>query len=164
MTASDVARRDMSPPDAARKRPISVIMVSYMTGPALMEAITAVLSDRDIHELIVVDNGNTENARARLSQLTAKHHRIRFLQGHGNIGFARACNYGANLATGHYLLFLNPDAVITLTSAISFMLRISKFVDGRAKWAAKSALCLARPSCIMGRRPEFPEFGLRKKS
>ena len=46
-------------PDVARKRPISVVMVSYMTGPALMEAITAVLADRDIHELIVVDNGNT---------------------------------------------------------------------------------------------------------
>ena len=105
------------PPDAARKRPISVIMVSYMTGPALMEAITAVLADRDIHELIVVDNGNTESARARLSQLTAKRTRVRFLQGHGNIGFARACNYGANLATGHYLLFLNPDAVITKGAA-----------------------------------------------
>ena len=99
-------------PDVARKRPISVVMVSYMTGPALMEAITAVLADRDIHELIVVDNGNTESARARLSELTARRSRVRFLQGHGNIGFARACNYGANLATGHYLLFLNPDAVI----------------------------------------------------
>jgi GT2 family glycosyltransferase len=101
-----------TPFDPARKRPVSVVMVSYMTGPALMEAITAVLADRDIHELIVVDNGNTESARARLSQLTAKQSRVRFLQGHGNIGFARACNYGANLATGHYLLFLNPDAVI----------------------------------------------------
>jgi len=103
--------------DAARKRPISVIMVSYMTGPALMEAIQAVLEDRDIHELIVVDNGNTESARARLSELTAKRNRVRFLQGHGNIGFARACNYGANLATGHYLLFLNPDAVISKGAA-----------------------------------------------
>jgi len=68
-----VSKRDTDigvPPDAARKRPISVIMVSYMTGPALMEAITAVLADRDIHELIVVDNGNTESARARLSELT----------------------------------------------------------------------------------------------
>lgn len=100
-------------PEAARKRPISVIMVTYMTGPALMEAITAVLADRDIHELIVVDNGNTESARTRLSQLTAKQNRVRFLQGHGNIGFARACNYGAKLATGHYFLFLNPDAVIS---------------------------------------------------
>jgi len=105
------------PPDAARKRPISVIMVSYMTGPALMEAITAVLADRDIHELIVVDNGNTESARARLAELTAKRTRVRFLQGHGNIGFARACNYGANLATGHYFLFLNPDAIIAKGAA-----------------------------------------------
>jgi len=104
-------------PEAAKKRPISVVMVSYMTGPALMEAISAVLADRDIHELIVVDNGNTESARTRLSELTAKEDRVRFLQGHGNIGFARACNYGANLATGHYLLFLNPDAVISKTAA-----------------------------------------------
>lgn len=103
--------------DVARKRPISVVMVSYMTGPALMEAIMAVLADRDVHELIVVDNGNTESARARLSELTAKRVRVRFLQGHGNIGFARACNYGAKLATGHYLLFLNPDAVISKGSA-----------------------------------------------
>lgn len=114
--ASDNAALGL-PPDAAKKRPISVIMVSYMTGPALMEAIMAVLADRDIHELIVVDNGNTESARARLSELTAKRTRVRFLQGHGNIGFARACNYGANLATGHYFLFLNPDAIIAKGAA-----------------------------------------------
>ena len=118
------------PPEAAKKRPISVIMVSYMTGPALMEAITAVLEDRDIHELIVVDNGNTESARARLSELTAKRTRVRFLQGHGNIGFARACNYGANLATGHYLLFLNPDAVIA---------------KGAARQLANAGDCLMEP-------------------
>lgn len=103
--------------DVARKRPISVVMVSYMTGPALMESILAVLADRDIHELIVVDNGNTEPSRARLSELTANRNRVRFIQGHGNIGFARACNYGARLATGHYLLFLNPDAVIAKGAA-----------------------------------------------
>ena len=116
-TGSKAVNQIGIPPDSARKRPISVIMVSYMTGPALMEAITSVLADRDIHELIVVDNGNTESARARLSELTAKRTRVRFLQGHGNIGFARACNYGANLATGHYLLFLNPDAVISKGAA-----------------------------------------------
>lgn len=108
---------DVPAADAVRKRPISVVMVSYMTGPALMEAIMAVLADRDVHELIVVDNGNTERARAALSELTAKRNRVRFLQGHGNIGFARACNYGAKLATGHYLLFLNPDAVIATGAA-----------------------------------------------
>lgn len=116
--------------DTVRKRPISVVMVSYMTGPALIEAIMAVLADRDVHELIVVDNGNTESARARLSELTAKRNRVRFLQGHGNIGFARACNYGAKLATGHYLLFLNPDAVIT---------------SGAARQLANAGDCLVEP-------------------
>jgi GT2 family glycosyltransferase len=91
-------------------------MVSYMTGPALVEAIHAVLDDRDVHELIIVDNGNTESARARLSQLVMARNRVRFIQGHGNIGFARGCNYGAQLATGDYLLFLNPDAIMSVGS------------------------------------------------
>ncbi len=99
-------------PVSKREKPISVIMVSYMTGPALLEAIHAVLADKDIFELILVDNGNTLDARKRLSDVVAQHDRIRLLQGHGNIGFARACNYGANLARGEYFLFLNPDALI----------------------------------------------------
>ena len=103
--------------DAASDLPISVIMVSYTTVPALMEAIQAVLRDDDIFELIVVDNGNTESARTRLSTFIQDHDRVRFLQGHGNIGFARGCNYGAQLASGHYLLFLNPDAIISEGSA-----------------------------------------------
>ncbi len=99
-------------PVAHRDKPISVIMVSFMTGPALLEAINAVMADPDIFELILVDNGNSLDARKRLSDVVAQHDRIRLLQGHGNIGFARACNYGAHLARGEYLLFLNPDALI----------------------------------------------------
>ena len=104
-------------PISKREKPISVVMVSYMTGPALLEAIHAVMSDDDIFELILVDNGNTVEARKRLSDIVAQYDRIRLLQGHGNIGFARACNYGANLARGEYLLFLNPDALIETGAA-----------------------------------------------
>jgi len=100
-------------PVTQREKPISVVMVSYMTGPALPEAIINVLADPDIFELILVDNGNTPAARERLSHLVSQHDRIRLLQGHGNIGFAKACNYGASLARGEYLLFLNPDAIIS---------------------------------------------------
>jgi len=59
----------------ALKPKISVIMVSYMTGPALMEAITAVMNDKDIYELIIVDNGNIPTTRVRLSQLCADYDR-----------------------------------------------------------------------------------------
>ncbi len=95
-----------------RLKPISAIMVSYMTGPALHQAIRSVMNDKDIAELILVDNGNTVAARHSISKVVAKYDNIRLLQGHGNIGFSRACNYGAQLARGEYFLFLNPDALI----------------------------------------------------
>ncbi len=94
-------------------------MVSYHTGPALYEAVKAVLQDPDILELILVDNGNTEASRTALAQHIDAYDNIRLLQGHGNIGFSRGCNYGAAFARGDYLLFLNPDAVITPGSAMA---------------------------------------------
>jgi len=100
-----------------QKPRISVIMVSFMTGPALLEAITAVINDPEIFELVIVDNGNTYAARQKLSDLVTEHDKIRMLQSHGNIGFAKGCNYGVNFATGELLLFLNPDAVISPGSA-----------------------------------------------
>ncbi len=91
---------------------ISVIMVSYMTGPALLEAVSAILEDPDIYEIILVDNGNTPSARHSLSKMVMAHDKVRLLQGHGNVGFSKACNYGACLASGDYFLFLNPDAIL----------------------------------------------------
>ena len=98
---------------------ISVIMVSYMTGPALLEAISAVIDDKEIFELVIVDNGNTFAARQKLSDLVTEHDKIRMLQSHGNIGFAKGCNYGARMARGSHFLFLNPDAVIASGTAMS---------------------------------------------
>jgi GT2 family glycosyltransferase len=108
----------MSNSNAPAKKPrISVVMVSYMTGPALIEAITAVQNDPDIYELIIVDNGNSTADRAQLFQIAQRSRRVRLLQGHGNVGFARGCNYGAALATGDILFFLNPDANIEVGAA-----------------------------------------------
>jgi len=96
---------------------ISVIMVSYMTGPALHESVAAVLDDPGIYELILVDNGSSEAGRQAINRLIVADDRVRLLQGQGNIGFAKGCNYGATFATGELLLFLNPDAVISPGSA-----------------------------------------------
>ncbi len=97
---------------------ISVIMVSFMTGPALLEAISAVINDPEIFELVIVDNGNTYAARQKLSELVTEHDKIRMLQSHGNIGFAKGCNYGARMARGSHFLFLNPDAIIAPGTAM----------------------------------------------
>jgi GT2 family glycosyltransferase len=91
---------------------VSVVMVVYMTGPALFESIVFVLSDDRVGEFVIVDNGSPPADAARLQQLAADEPRVKLLSGHGNVGFARGCNMGAAAATGRKLLFLNPDAYL----------------------------------------------------
>ena len=91
---------------------ISVIMVVYMTGPALFTSIARVLADRDVDNFVIVDNGSLEADQARLFAISQTDNRIRLLQGHGNIGFARGANLGASAARGRFLVFLNPDAFL----------------------------------------------------
>ena len=89
----------------------SVVMVSYWTGEVLWEAIEAVLSpdQAGMTELILVDNGNSPAVAAELARRAEREPRLVLVTGHGNVGFARACNLGASRARGRHLLLLNPD-------------------------------------------------------
>ena len=130
------APSNIVPIPAANPKPtITVVMVTYRTGPALFEAVNAVLNDPDIFELIIVDNGNPEPTRMTLAECIGNHDNVRLLQGHGNIGFAKACNYGAEIATGDCFLFLNPDAVIA---------------PGAARKMADCGMTLCRPWIVGG--------------
>ncbi len=91
---------------------VSVIMVVYRTGPALFTSIRHVLAQPGVNEFVIVDNGSIEEDADRLSAIAASEPRIRLLQGHGNIGFAKGANLGASAATGKWLVFLNPDAFL----------------------------------------------------
>lgn len=91
---------------------ISVIMVVYLTGPALFTSIERVLADPDVDDFVIVDNGSSEADQARLFAISQTDDRVRLLQGHGNIGFARGANLGASAARGRFLVFLNPDAFL----------------------------------------------------
>ncbi|HVY34392.1 MAG TPA: glycosyltransferase family 2 protein [Caulobacteraceae bacterium] len=98
-----------SPADPPR---VSVIMVAYRTGPSLFTAIPRVLADLLVQELVLVDNGSAPEDAAKLREIAASEPRLRLLQGHGNIGFARGCNLGAGQAKSGHLLILNPDAYL----------------------------------------------------
>ena len=91
---------------------VSVVMVVYMTGPALFESIGFVLSEPRVGEFVIVDNGSPREDAERLKLLAETEPKVKLLAGHGNVGFARACNMGAAAATGRKLLFLNPDAFL----------------------------------------------------
>ena len=91
---------------------LSAIIVSYKTGPALIECVRAVLADSLIDDLIIVDNGNEAQTTAWMDGAVKDNAAMTILRGQGNVGFSRACNLGAKAAKGDVLLFLNPDAVL----------------------------------------------------
>ncbi|MBQ1563046.1 glycosyltransferase family 2 protein [Caulobacter sp.] len=108
----DPAHALAAAPDLRAPR-LSLIMVVYMTGPALMESVRHVLAEPAVDEFIIVDNGSTPVDAAWLRELSRREPRVRLLRGLGNVGFARAANLGAAAAKGEDLVFLNPDAFLT---------------------------------------------------
>lgn len=63
----------------------------------------------NIYEIIIVDNGSTDNTFKILSEFGDK---IRLLRNVTNLGFAKACNIGAYSANTPFLLFLNNDTEV----------------------------------------------------
>ncbi len=95
---------------------VSVIMVTFQTGASLRLAIDSVLLQSGLKELILVDNGNPEDALSYMRDLADSNKKVKLLTGHGNVGFARGCNLGAEHADGEYILLLNPDCILQKNS------------------------------------------------
>jgi len=106
------ARSAPAPKGAPRAPDVSVIMVVYRTGPALGESVRRALDDPCVDELVLVDNGSTTDEARILDAAAARDPRMRVLRGHGNVGFARGCNLGVEVARGRVLVVLNPDAFL----------------------------------------------------
>jgi len=60
-------------------------------------------------EIIVVDNASTDGTKDYLEGLGQQ---IHVVNNTSNLGFAKACNQGADIATGEYLLLLNNDTIV----------------------------------------------------
>src|SRR3954468_21107756 len=77
---------------------ISVVMVVYQTGEALIQSILHVLAEPLVDEFVIVDNGSPPAEAERLRVLGLTEPRVVLQQGHGNVGFARGANLGAETA------------------------------------------------------------------
>jgi hypothetical protein len=87
---------------------VSVIIATHNRETLVAEAIDSVLAQSmKVREIIVVDDGSTDNTRQRLSQYGD---RIRaFFQ--SNLGASEARNYGVRQAKAQWIAFLDDDDV-----------------------------------------------------
>jgi hypothetical protein len=116
---------------------MSVVIVTFNSRDALAPTLTPLVEQlRDGDELIVVDNGS-EDGTPDVARSLAPGATV--IETSENLGFAAACNRGAEAATAELLCLLNPDAVPSPGWREAIELPLG---DGR-DWAAWQALVTA---------------------
>ena len=89
---------------------VSIIIVSFNVRSYLVNAIDSILkSNYSSYEIIVVDNNSYDNT---VDLITDKYSRVNIISNDENVGFGKAVNQAAKIATGDYFLILNPDTII----------------------------------------------------
>ncbi|MCJ7820034.1 MAG: glycosyltransferase family 2 protein [Bacteroidales bacterium] len=92
---------------------ISVIIVSYKGAERLalcLASLARAAGGKVTSEIIITDNCSEDEG---IEKIQRQYPQFTFLHNEVNGGFANGCNLGASHASGEYLLFLNPDTVVT---------------------------------------------------
>lgn len=133
---------------------LSVIIVNYNVKYFLEHCLCSVLSAaKNIEtEILVIDNHSRDGS---IPYLKERFERVSFVESSKNLGFGAANNIGLSMASGDYILFLNPD---TLVSEDSFQECINFFeknpiagaigvrmIDGSGRFLKESKRALPSP-------------------
>lgn len=148
---------------------LSIVIVNYNVAYFLEQCLNSVFTsnvDFDI-EVFVVDNNSVDNS---LSIVYDKFPQVKLIANKKNLGFSKANNQAIRVATGEYILLLNPDTLLetnTLKLCIDFMdshldaggLGV-KMVDGKGNFLPESKRGLPTPQAafykIFGLSSIFP--------
>ncbi len=143
---------------------LSIIIVNYNVRYFLEQCLFSVrYSASDLtHEIIVVDNASTDGSRPYLEKRFPE---VRFIWNSENLGFAKANNIGLKISRGDFILFLNPDTILTedcLESCITHLKQTSRpgalgvrMLDGSGNFLKESRRGFPTPITAL-----FKLFGL----
>lgn len=101
------------------KKILSIIIPTWNTSDITIKCVDSIIKylPNDYAEIIVVDNGSTDNTPHIFSELK----NINYYRLEKNLGYGQACNFGANKSTAPYLLFLNSDMEFIDNSLIKML-------------------------------------------
>ena len=102
---------------------LSIIIVNYNVKEFLQNLIHSIekASSNLTKEIIIIDNASDDGS---VDFIKEKFPHIKLIANQTNLGFGKANNQGLKISTGDYILFINPDTLVsenTLETIISFL-------------------------------------------
>lgn len=88
---------------------LSIIIVNFNTQDLIKKCLESLKLSFN-YEIIVVDNGSTDDSIQLIKSLKLKN--LKVIANQTNLGFAKAVNQGLKKSQGEYLLLLNSDVVV----------------------------------------------------
>jgi len=113
--------RSSNPEISSSSNAVSLIIVNYNACECIVACVSSALGQ--VGEVIVVDNASSDDSLVQLEAAFPGDPRLKIVRNRENLGFAAACNMGADQSTGSYVFFLNPDCVLAQGS-VSRLLRV----------------------------------------
>ena len=132
LTAEDASRPSVSSlsEDAAFTSvpPVSIVIPLYGGAEDIAACLNSLaLCSSLVREVIVVDNASPDDAASVVEERSAEFPvPLLLLRNERNLGFAAACNAGAEKATGETLLFLNSDTIVPRFGLLRLLQSLSR--------------------------------------
>lgn len=92
---------------------ITAIIVNFNSGALLAACVASLFKSSCAVNVVISDNGSSDDSLARLQAFYGDDPRLTIVRNQVNFGFSAGCNRGLAYATGDYVLFINPDCVVT---------------------------------------------------
>jgi glycosyltransferase involved in cell wall biosynthesis len=90
--------------------PLSVVLPNFNDGKVLPRALRSLLAQKPAAaEIIVVDDGSSDNSVAVVEELQARHPSIRLIRNETNLGIVASVRRALDVATGEFLLCASSD-------------------------------------------------------
>lgn len=120
---------------------ISIIIPTFNRGPILLKTIDSYIAQSNIGEIIIVDDGSTNNSEEITSRIINKSNLIKYIKIEKRQGAIKAKQLGIELANFDYLLIGEDDVIL----APNYTLELQKLLENNIIAIASGLIIYLQP-------------------